>query len=87
MEDLEEMVPNSLSDVELLSIVIGSGSKGISAEEIASQLISCYGSIDRLAGIKLSELMKIKGIGPNKATQIAAIFEITKRIIRHLDGD
>jgi DNA repair protein RadC len=79
--------PNSLSDAQLLSIVIGSGTKGNSAEEIATRLISQFGSIDRIPGAKISDLMKIEGIGPRKATQIAAIFEITRRIIRQLDGE
>ncbi len=79
--------PGALSDSELLSIIIGSGFKGSSAENISKNLISCYGSIDQISGVTLSELMRIKGIGVKKATQLAAIFEIIKRILRNLGGE
>lgn len=79
--------PNSLSEAELLAIILGNGIKGASATQISNNLISHYGSIEKLAGVKLSEIMEIKGIGAAKATQIAAIFEITKRILRRLDQE
>jgi DNA repair protein RadC len=79
--------PNTLSDSELLAIIIGSGFKGSSAIQISNNLITHYGSIEKVAGVPLSELMEIKGIGAKKATQLAAIFEITKRILRRLDEE
>jgi DNA repair protein RadC len=79
--------PSTLTEAELLSILIGSGIRGNSSSLIASQLINHYGTIDRIAGVSLNELMKFKGIGPVKATQIAALFELTKRIIRHLERE
>ena len=33
------------------------------------------------------ELMEVEGIGAVKATQIAAVFELTKRIIRHIESE
>jgi DNA repair protein RadC len=46
-----------------------------------------FGSLNNLMGKRLSELIKIEGIGEVKATQIAALFELTKRIIKKLETE
>ena len=58
-EKLIKFGPESLSDNELLAILIGSGTKGKSAIEIATNLLDEYKTIKGLAGRRLDEFMKI----------------------------
>jgi len=69
----------SLSPAELLAIILRSGSKNLNIIDTCHELIAAHG-LERLADLPLSELQKIRGIGPAKAMQICAIFELNKRI-------
>src|SRR3990172_6886003 len=77
---LIELGPAALTDEELLAILIGSGYKGRSAQDIAGELLEKYYSIAGLLGKTYSDLLDIKGLKKGKITKIAAAFEITKRI-------
>lgn len=77
----------SCSEAELLAIVIGHGNSNKSAEEIAEEIIDKYKNIRGLMGISLEELMKIGGIHAVKATQIAALFELARRIVKHIEKE
>ena len=70
----------SLSDSELLAILISTGSKNKSAVELAKEvLISGKNNLNELGKVSLKELMKIKGIGKAKAITIAAALELGRR--------
>ena len=84
---LRRLGPNSLTDAELLTVILGSGSSGRSAEKIAEEIISKYYSLPGLMGKTISELMKIKGLKEVKATQIAAVFEVARRIVKVLEKE
>lgn len=77
--------PGSCSETELLAIVLGSGSRGISARTIADKILDKYKNLIGMMGISLRELMKTKGLKEVKATQLAAVFEIARRIVKHLE--
>lgn len=79
-EKLLKFGPESLSDKELLAILIGHGLKGKSAIEMAEDLLNEHKNLKGLAGRRLDEFMKIKGIKEAKIIKIAAAFEIAKRI-------
>ncbi len=70
----------SLSDDELLSLLIQSGIKGSSAIEIASKLLTLSGGLDSLKDKSLKYLRQIKGLGYNHALILIACFEINRRI-------
>lgn len=71
---------HSLSDAELLAILIGSGTKDETALDLAKRILSTAGdNLGELARMGISDLMKIKGIGPARAIQITAALEIGKR--------
>ncbi|MBI5325653.1 MAG: DNA repair protein RadC [Ignavibacteriae bacterium] len=70
----------SLSDAELLAILISSGTKGYSAIDVSRELLDKYTSITNIVSCDLSELKKIKGVGSAKAVTLSAAFEIAKRI-------
>lgn len=69
----------SLSDSELLCILIGSGGRGNTAMVLANSVLSRFENLRRLSTISLKELQEIKGIGPVKALEIKACLEIARR--------
>lgn len=70
----------SLTDSELLALIIGNGRKGENAIELCSRLIFEYGSISNLAIVEYADLMGFKGLGKAKSLSILSIFELSKRI-------
>lgn len=73
-----------LSDVELLAILIGSGTKDKSAIDLANEIIKKYGSFKGLAGRTIEELKEIKGLKEAKILNIASAFEIARRIVEEV---
>jgi len=70
----------SLSDAELLAILIGSGTRKISAVELSRQILALSNNnLSELGKLSVSELMKIKGIGEAKAITIVAALELGRR--------
>jgi len=70
----------SLSDAELLSIIIGSGISGENSLEIARNLLSrCGNSLCELWKVSVSDLQMIKGIGQKRAVKICAMFALARR--------
>jgi len=70
----------SLSDAELLSIIIGSGVSGENSLEIAMKVLStCGNNLCEFWKISVSDLQKIKGIGQKRAVKIAAMFALARR--------
>ncbi|MFC2131339.1 DNA repair protein RadC [Bacteroidota bacterium] len=69
----------SLSDAELLAILIRSGTRGYSAIDIARDLIEKYSNLSNLFSSDFSEFKSFKGLGDTKAITLAAAFEIAKR--------
>lgn len=84
---LIELGPTALTDEELLAILIGSGYKGRSAQDIAKDLMDKYYSIAGLMGKKLTDLAKIKGLKDVKVVRIAAAFEIARRVVKALEKE
>ena len=79
---LREEGAASLTDQELLAILISSGIPGKSAEEIAEDVLEKYGSLDKLANQPLEDLSNIKGISHVKVHRIAAACELAHRMAR-----
>ena len=81
---LVEIGPASLSDAELLAILISTGIKGRPAEKIASDILNRFGSFRGMANHPLSKFLEIKGLGDVKIIRIAAAFEIARRIVKEV---
>ena len=79
-ERLVELGEQALSVQELLQIILGRGSAGESVAVTAQKLLSQFRSLEKLSEASIEELSSIKGIGPAKATQIKAVFEIGRRL-------
>ena len=70
----------SLSDAELLSIIIGSGVSGENSLDIAMKTLSiCGNNLCQFWKLSVSDLQKIKGIGEKRAVKIAAMFALARR--------
>jgi len=70
----------SLSDAELLSIIIGSGVSGENSLDIAMKTLSiCGNNLCEFWKFSVSDLQKIKGIGEKRAVKIAAMFALARR--------
>lgn len=72
--------PQTLTDAELLAVIISSGTPKKSAEAIAQELIDKFQSFRGMANQPVEKLMQIKGLGQVKLCRIAAVFEIARRI-------
>jgi DNA repair protein RadC len=73
----------SLSDAELLAILLRTGTHGKSAIHMGKELLNAYGSLIGLSRCSVDELRKcVQGIGLAKATQLATAFELAKRFVK-----
>jgi DNA repair protein RadC len=71
---------SSLSNSELIAILIGTGTRKQSALDLARLILQLAGNdLHQLGKISLSEMEKINGIGPTKAIRIQACFELARR--------
>ena len=71
---------SALSDAELLAIILGSGSKDLSALELAKTLLRDSGNdLAQFSKLGLSEFCKYKGVGQAKAVGIIASLELGRR--------
>jgi len=72
---------HSLSNTELLAILIATGTKNESAVDLAKKILSFTNdNLNDLLKLSLNDLQKIKGIGPAKALTISAALELGRRI-------
>lgn len=86
-EKLAERGAASLTDAELLAIFIRTGFKGRNAVGVAQELLRNRGSLFELSRCTIREIRdSAKGIGPAKACELAAAFELGKRLARGLAG-
>ncbi|MBU0711264.1 DNA repair protein RadC [bacterium] len=81
-ERLMKYGPMKLSEVELLAILIRSGSGSNSALDVARELMSKAGGLNQLARLDYKDIlqMSIKGIGNTKAVTIAAAIQLARRL-------
>lgn len=75
-----------LATHEVLVLVLGQGIRGESVMVMAQRLLSEFGNIKNIASASVEELSRINGIGPAKAAQIKAAFELGKRLEGALDN-
>lgn len=79
-EKLRDKGAETLSDAELLAILIGSGSTKESAVALMQRILSaCDNNLNTLGKMSLHELMQYNGIGEAKAITIIAACELGKR--------
>lgn len=79
-ERLEAHGAQSLSDTELLAMILRSGSKGRNVLSVASEILQQANSLNGLLGWSDAEFRSVKGIGKVKALQLITILEICRRV-------
>ena len=70
----------SLSNAELIALIIRTGTKEETAVELCQKLLNAYGGIGELTKLRPSDIMRIKGFGPSKAAMVSAALELARRI-------
>lgn len=91
-EKLELYGEKSLSNAELLAIIIKTGTKSESSINLAQKVLNLKNqsneeSLRFLQDISITEFMTIKGIGKVKAIQLKAVCELTKRISKPINNN
>ena len=71
---------NSLSNEELISIILKTGTKDHSVKELSNNILSSINNINDLKNITINKLKQIRGIGEVKAITLIASLELGKRV-------
>ena len=79
-EKLIKHGPQSLSDAELLALLIGSGTDGVTAVDLAKRFMVEHRSLSGLASMSIRDMVRMKGIGPARGARLLAAFEMGKRV-------
>lgn len=88
-ERLAKFGGDTLSDAQLLAILIGSGDRGANknAIDICRDLLKMFDNLNSLDRASIHELCQVKGIGLAKAAQIKAALEVGKRMASTRSGN
>lgn len=81
-ERLLRLGPGALSDAELLAIFINTGTKGENAIQVAQRLLREVGTLRDLSRQEPESLVRNRALGPAKAANLAAAFELGRRAER-----
>src|SRR3981189_3287937 len=73
---------HALSDAELVALLLGSGSRGRSAVEVARSLIADFGSLRELWNAEARRALAQAGIGPARYAILKAAVELARRHFR-----
>ena len=80
-EKLMQYGPEKLSNSELLAILLRSGKKGENVVGLANKILKRF-SKDELPNLTFNDLKDYSGLGPAKACEIIACFELGKRLLK-----
>jgi DNA repair protein RadC len=80
-ERLKELGPRSLSDAELLALVIGAGSKGTNAVDAARRILVESGGLDGISDMGLGAIERLPFVGEAKGARIIACLELGQRAL------
>jgi DNA repair protein RadC len=71
--------PQALADAELLALLLRTGVQGTPVLQLAQGLLDRFGGWAGLLAASVQDLGKVKGLGPAKRAEIAAVLEIARR--------
>ena len=78
--------PEPLSTIELIAILLNSGSQKKNVLDLATDLLEQFQSLEKIAEASFEELSAVQGIGPAKALQLQAAFSLAKRFEKREDA-
>jgi len=77
-----------LRDVDLLAILLRTGTKGCPVDRVAEEVLRTFGhSLGRVAGAAIGDLRRVAGVGAEKAVALKAAFELARRLSREVHGE
>jgi len=79
-ERLLQQGAKALSDAELLAIFLRTGTRNLSAVDLARQLLTDFGNLSQLLQASKTEFCAAQGLGEAKFTQLQAVMEMARRI-------
>ena len=79
-EKIKKYGIESLTNEEILIILIGSGNKYSDARDLSFKILSSVSEMSYLVNLNYEALSKIKGLGPSKISIILAAIELSKRV-------
>jgi DNA repair protein RadC len=80
-ERLASRGPQGLSAAELMGLVWGSGTRSVSATQMAEEALVRLDGLGGVAQASLAELEQVPGVGPVRSAQLAAAFELGRRLL------
>jgi len=83
-ERLIQNGPDALKNSELIAILLRTGFKGVSAIQVAEQILQKSGSLDNLSRATITELRQIKGVGRDKAIALQSAFTLARRMAQEI---
>ncbi len=81
-EKLLAQGPAALADAELVALLLRTGLKGTSVLQLAQQVLDAFGGTAGLLHADAAALKRIKGLGPAKRAELAAVIELARRSLR-----
>lgn len=82
-EKLSSKGADSLSDTELLAILLRTGCRGTSVIELSHSLLHHFGSLDGLLSATPQQLKRFRGLGQAKIAELQAVMAICRRVLDH----
>ena len=86
-ERLAEHGADALRNAELIAILLRTGMKGVSAIQVAEQLLQKFSTLKNLSRASLTEIRQIKGIGRDKAIALQSAFTLARRMAKEIRGE
>jgi len=86
-EKLLAQGPAALADAELVALLLRTGLKGVSVLQLAQQVLDAFGGPAGLLHASTDELRRIKGLGPAKRAELAAVVELARRSLQQRLAD
>ena len=71
----------ALADAELVALLLRTGFKGVSVLQLAQHLLDHFGGLAGLLHAQANDLKAIKGLGPAKRAELAAVIELARRAL------
>lgn len=81
-EKLLAQGPQALADAELVALLLRTGYRGTPVLQLSQQLLDAFGGVAGLLSATPSDLKQVKGLGPAKRAEVAALLEIARRSLR-----
>lgn len=79
-ERLERLGPQSLTDAELLAVILRTGRRGVSVVQLGENLLQHFGGLSELTRRSVAELSQVGGVGRVKACMLKAAFDLHERV-------